>query len=335
MIFKPSLLCLKNKPKLFSLLTLLVAGLLAALLIPAYHLNQPSTHPKLSYYHWKNTYRELPELRKSHPSHRLYLKFLDIGYRKQLQLNPTRFINPPPTTPEVVPVVYLDNRAMREASLEVLQEHILQAIPPQKYQSLQIDCDWSEQTREKYFSLLRKLQQDYTTLSVTLRLHQVKYAKKTGVPPANYVVLMYYNMSEVRDIDTRNYVLDHAVGKRYLQNFQQYPLPMELALPLYQQVRVIRQQRLVLLLPHGDLQEDKLKVTSENKFEVISAHYWQGEYLYKGDELVIDQVTIEDLQEISRDLAQHVKPREIIFYSYQDAKRYPHEALQNLFTMFD
>ena len=314
-----------------ALLTLFSAALLATY----YLTTQPSTPVKLSYYHWKNTYRELPELQKSHPSHRLYIKFLDIGYREQLQLNPTRFITPPPIKPEVVPVVYLDNRALKEASEEIILKHILQAIPPQQYQNLQIDCDWSGQTREKYFSLLRKLQKDFTSLSATLRLHQVKYAKQTGVPPVNYVVLMYYNMSEVRDIETRNYVLDHAVGKQYLQNFQQYPLPMELALPLYQQVRVIRQQRLALLLPHGELTKDKLKTLSEDKFEVIQAHYWQGEYLYKGDELVIDQVTMEDLQAVSRDLAKHVKPQEIIFYSYQDAKRYPHEALQNLSTLFD
>lgn len=295
----------------------------------------PSVPIKLSYYHWKNTYRQLPKLLDSHPSHRLYIKFLDIGFREQLQLNPTRFVDPLPSGPEIVPVVYLDNRALRETAVEIVLEKILQTIPAKQYQSLQIDCDWSGKTREKYFRLLRELQKSYETLSVTLRLHQVKYAKQTGVPPANYVALMYYNMSEVRDIDTQNYVLDHKIGKQYLQNFQQYPLPMVLALPLYQQVRVIRQQRVALLLSHGELQKAKLKALSKRRFEVITAHYWQGEYLYAGDELVIDQVTIEQLQEASRDLAQHLKPQEIIFYSYQDARRYPHEALQNLSTLFD
>jgi len=313
---------------LFSLFTIALLG--------AYFLTKPSPAPvKLSYYHWKNTYRALPELLKSHQPHRLYIKFLDIGYRKQLQLNPTRFIDPPPKAADVIPVVYLDNLALKETSKAIILEHILQTIPPQQHQNLQIDCDWSPQTREKYFSLLRNLQQHYTTLSATLRLHQVKYAQQTGVPPVNYVVLMYYNMSEVRDIDTRNYVLDHAVGKRYLHNFQQYPLKMELALPLYQQVRVIRQQRLALLLPQGTLQKDKLKALSANTFEVLDAHYWQGEYLYTGDQLIVDQVTIEQLQDVSRDLAKHMKPQEIIFYSYQDAKRYPHEALQNLSTLFN
>ena len=315
--------------------TFLVVLLIAVSLTAIYYISQPSIPPKISYYHWKNTYRNLPDLQASHPPHRLYIKFLDIGYREKLQLNLTRFIDQPPANVEVVPVVFLDNRALRESSEQGIREHILKAIPPQQYQNLQIDCDWSERTREKYFSLLRTLHEDYTTLSATLRLHQVKYATQTGVPPVNHGVLMYYNMSEIRDIGTRNYVLDHAIGKQYLQNFQQYPLPMELALPLYQQVRVIRQQRLALLLPHGELQSDKLKVLSEGAFEVIKAHYWQGEYLYAGDQLVIDEVTIEQLQEASRDLARHIQPQEIIFYSYQDARRYPYEALQGLSILFD
>lgn len=321
----------KTSVRIYALLPVL----LAAALLTFYYSSQPSAPPGISYYHWKNTYRALPDLQASHPAHRLYIKFLDIGYREELQLNPTRFIDPPPTTPEVIPVVFLDNRALRESSEEVIREHILKTIPSQHYQNLQIDCDWSEQTREKYFSLLRTLHKDYATLSATLRLHQVKFAAKTGVPPVNYGVLMYYNMSEIRDIDTRNYVLDHAVGRQYLQNFQQYPLPMELALPLYQQVRVIRQHRVALLLPYGELQQDKLKMLSEGTFEVTEAHYWQGEYLYAGDELVVDQVTIEQLQEASRDLARHIQPTELIFYTYQDARRYPHEALQGLSVLFD
>ena len=307
----------------------------AVLFVAVYFFSAPSTPPKISYYHWKNTYRELPDLQKNHPAHRLYIKFLDIGFHDKLQVNPTRFIDSPPVKTEVIPVVYLDNRALQNSSEQIIREHILQAVSPQQYQNLQIDCDWSGKTREKYFSLLRTLQADYSTLSATLRLHQVKYAKQTGVPPVNYGVLMYYNMSEIRDIDTRNYVLDHAVGKHYLQNFQQYPLAMELALPLYQQVRVIRQQRLTLLLPLGELQRDKLKVLDETTFLVEQAHYWQGEYLYAGDELIIDHVSIEQLREASLDLAQHIQPQEIIFYSYQDARRYPHEALQSLSTLFD
>lgn len=239
---------------------LVVAGvLMTAVLAIFYCTRQPSAPVKLSYYHWKNSYRTLPNLLASHPPHQFYIKFLDIGYRQQLDVNPTRFIDPPPPTTTVIPVVFLDNRALQESSEQVLLALILRHIPPQHYQNLQLDCDWSGATREKYFSLLRSLQEHYATLSATLRLHQVKYAAQTGVPPVNYTVLMYYNMSEVRDIETRNYVLDHAVGQQYLQNFQDYPVPMELALPLYQQVRVIRQQRLVLLLPLAALQDAKLQ----------------------------------------------------------------------------
>lgn len=315
------------------------SALIACVLLTALYLTRPAAEPiALSYYHWKNSYRTQTDLQASHPAHRLYLKFLDLGYSQQLEVNPTRFINPPPTTPQTIPVVYLDNRALANSTAEEIRQLILQYIPAEQYQNIQIDCDWSPRTREKYFTLLEQLKEHYPTLSATLRLHQVKYAQKTGVPPVTYGVLMYYNMSEIRDINTRNYVLDHSVGKQYLQNFEHYPLRMELALPLYQQVRVIRQQRVALLLPHANMQLDKLQqieALSEGKFEVIAAHYWQGEYLYAGDQLIVDQVSIEQLREISRDLAQHIKPQEIIFYSYQDARRYPHEALRDLSVLFE
>ncbi len=322
----------KQKIYIYLSLPALVAGTLLAIF---YWFTAASAPIQLSYYHWKNSYRTLSVLQQSHPAHRLYIKFLDIGYSRELDINPTRFINPPPAAPQTIPVVYIDNRALANSSPEEIRQLILQYVPAQQYQNLQIDCDWSNRTREKYFALLGELGKHYSTISATLRLHQVKYAKKTGVPPVNYGVLMYYNMSEIRDINTRNYVLDHTVGKQYLQNFEQYPLRLELALPLYQQVRVVRQQRLALLLPHEGLQMDKLQALGEGKFEVIAAHYWQGEYLYAGDQLIVDQVSIEQLREASQDLARHIKPREIIFYSYQDAKRYSDKALQSLSILFE
>lgn len=318
--------------------TYLILVILSILLLSlVYFLQKPATPVTISYYHWKNSYRELTALQTSHPAQHLYLKFLDLGYHHQLTINPTRFIDPPPTTPITIPVVYLDNRALANTSTETIFELILKYIPARQYQNLQIDCDWSGRTREKYFDLLERLKTHYSTLSATLRLHQVKFAQKTGVPPVSYTVLMYYNMSEIRDINARNYVLDHAVGKQYLQNFQQYPLRMELALPLYQQIRVIRQHRLALLLPHAELAMDKLQqhgAPGEGKFTVTRPHYWQGEYLYAGDQLIVDQVSIGQLQEVSHDLARHLKPQDIIFYSYQDAERYAHEALQQISVPF-
>lgn len=282
--------------------------------------------PKISYYHWANTYSDDPTSLKTYAPAQLYLKLLDIGYRdKNLSINPTDIRTPPSIA--ITPVVFLDNNALRDDVLDSVYAQILTHIPPQKYQRLQVDCDWTEQTRDTYFAFLTRLKADYPHLSVTLRLHQVKYAERTGVPPAERAALMYYNMSDIRDPETKNYILDTAVGQRYLQNFEEYPLPLDLALPLYQQTRVIRQGRLVHLSNSAELNADKTEHLKDNVYRVTQGHYWQEYYLYPDDELRVDTVDLEALQQAARQLTAVMHPDEVIFYTLNDAARFTPNAL--------
>lgn len=293
-----------------------------------------SASPKISYYHWANTYTNQPTLIQTYQPAHLYLKLLDIGYQHpRLVINPTQ-IETPPTVP-VIPVVFVDNAAMQDDQLETLYQQIHTHIPPNRYQSLQVDCDWTEQTRETYFSLLQRLQTDYSDLSVTLRLHQIKYAKRTGVPPAKRALLMYYNMSEIRDPETDNYILDNVVGKTYLYNFAEYPLPLDLALPLYQQTRIIRDSKLVHLAAGITPTPDKTELLAANHYRVTQGHYWQDYYLYPEDELRLDTVDLPLLQQATQLLAPLMQPNEIIFYTLNDADRFEAadlNAIANTFT---
>jgi hypothetical protein len=288
--------------------------------------NTPSI--KLSYYHWAQTYKNNTEQINLYAPHQLYIKLLDIGYRKKLIINPTR-LKEKPITP-ITPVVFLDNTALKQTSVTRLYQLITQHIPYTTYQRLQMDCDWSLTTRDKYFALLKRLTPHYPELSATLRLHQIKYFKKTGVPPVKRAVLMYYNMSDIHDINTENYVLDHTIGKRYFVNFEHYPLALDLALPLYQQIRVIRQHKLVLLLQGATLNHTKLKMLSKQRYKVLTAHYYQGHYLYKNDELIVDSVNQHQLTTVTQDLARLIKPHEVIFYKFSDAKRFSPQTLKDI-----
>ena len=291
------------------------------------------TPPPISYYHWANRYNDDPVLVKTYAPAQLYLKLLDIGYRDgKLSINPTH-IGTPPSIP-VIPAVFLDNNALKAASLDTIREQILTHIPPKTYQSLQVDCDWTEQSRDAYFTFLHSLHADYPQLSVTLRLHQIKYADRTGVPPADRAVLMYYNMSDISNTDTKNYILDNAVGQRYLHNFRQYPLPLDLALPLYQQTRVIRQSRLVHLAQGATVNADKTERLEDNHYRVTAGHYWQEYYLYPDDELRLDTVDIPALQQAARQLAAVMHPDEIIFYTLNDATRFQPRELESIASGF-
>ncbi len=77
-----------------------------------------------------------------------------------------------------------------------------------KCRALQIDCDWTTKTAPKYFYFLQQIREkldahedggtfaSLAMLSATIRLHQVKYPEKSGMPPVDKGVLMFYNMGE-------------------------------------------------------------------------------------------------------------------------------------------
>lgn len=312
---------------------ILMAGLLAFYWQQGNADQQANKPPNISYYHWANSYTGDPVLLKTYAPAQLYIKLLDIGYRSQsLSINPTD-LRTPPSVP-MIPVVFVDNEALRNAPLDTLRAQILTHIPPTKYQYIQVDCDWTEQTRDTYFSFLKRLKEDYPQVSVTLRLHQVKYAERTGVPPADRAVLMYYNMSDISDPETQNYILDNAVGRRYLHNFEHYPLPLDLALPLYQQTRVIRDGRLVHLANSAAINSEKTEHLEDNHYRVIQGHYWQEYYLYPDDELRVDTVDTPALHQAARLLTAVMQPAEVIFYSLSDAERFSPGDLESIAADF-
>ena len=56
--------------------------------------------------------------------------------------------------------------------------------------SIQIDCDSTISTKEKYFNLLVFLSDYIDCVSATIRLHQINYFRVTGVQTVNRGVLM-------------------------------------------------------------------------------------------------------------------------------------------------
>jgi len=296
----------------------------------------PTKDIKVSYYHWKSHYAVKAEQLTALQAHQLYIKFLDIGYSNKLELIPTRFSSPPNDQyGKIIPVVYIDNRVLKHESSAALFEIIKKQIDPKRYSSIQLDCDWSPSTRKRYFSLLHDLQKIYPDLSATLRLHQIKYFKKTGVPPVKMGVLMYYNMSDIRDLNSKNAILDLDIAKQYHVNFQHYPLPLNLAFPLYHQIRVIRQNKVIMILTGKALNHSKLEKIAPQHYRVNTSHYVQGHYLYAGDELQIDQVSEKTLIKAASTLKSLLKIKELIFYELNYAKDFGYERIENIRRIFN
>jgi hypothetical protein len=98
---------------------------------------------------------------------------------------------------------------------------------------IQIDCDWTSSTQQKYFHFLQCLKAQFPDkkISATIRLYPYKYFQKMGVPPVDKGLLMCYNLSDIKNSKTTNSIFDLSDLKQYLTG-KRYPLSLDVALPV-------------------------------------------------------------------------------------------------------
>jgi len=293
---------------------------------------------KIDYYHWKQNY-EVSEKSSVKPT---FIKLIDIGYDKDsslVDIKTTMFRTSPAST--ITPVIYIDNEVMKVSNALELSSKIIAIIEKSalenrfNYEFISIDCDWSDMSRENYFTLIKSLKlKSKKKISVTLRLHQIAHFEKSGVPPAHKGILMYYNMSDFKDLETKNYILDVDVAKAYHKNFKSYPLELDLALPLYSQATIIRFSRVVGLIEgvyEKQLDTKIFKPIGNNHYEVLSEHYLNGRLLYKGDKIRLDFVKIKELKRAVSELKKDMKqPQKILFYQWENRASYDEDELKKL-----
>lgn len=294
-----------------------------------------STSISHDFYHWKQSYSLSPTI-STPPT---YIKVLDISHHKKLAIRVTQFKTKP--SKPITPVIYIDNPVFLHEDGTSLADKIftlLQKMAQQNftYSHVQFDCDWSPKTRANYFNFLKTFKQrSQKKLSSTIRLHQVKYHTQTGVPPVDHGLLMYYNMSDFKEIKSRNYILDLEVAKAYHYNFDTYPLRLNLALPLYAQATIQRFEEVVGAM-EGIRKEDlseHFKAISPNHYQVTKTHYFNQRLLYKDDILRLDSVTVDDLSLAIQALKRVMKrPQKIIFFRWGNRDFYKEKALNKIST---
>ena len=313
----------------------------------------------LAFYHWQ-TQLQLPDQEKNYLDslsvHQLYVKFFDVDWDEAegqaVPLAPLQVNNLPPDSLAVIPAVFITNRTFSNlagADIDSLAARIHRKIfqlagqfAHRPIREIQMDCDWSGTTRESYFYLLRQLKQRLLPqdiqLSVTIRLHQARYRTQTGVPPADRGVLMCYNTGEATDWTTENSILSSRTVAPYLSGLETYPLPLDLALPIFAWGVLFREGRMIRLI--NDLREEALQDTSRfaplgaHRFQVVRSTYLNGYYLYEGDRLRLESVQIDEL----RENAGLLSPRwptdrfRLIFYHLDAStiRHYPAEELESI-----
>ncbi|TGD57205.1 hypothetical protein E4635_12925 [Flavobacterium humi] len=288
--------------------------------------------PDVSFYYWKTAFRlsaaEKEILSKNEVS-KLYVRYFDVALvdNKPFPIAPVRFVENPKNY-RIVPVVFIKNEVFlsRDISLEKLAGHVLQLIRQIDQANtiqnteIQIDCDWSLNSRDNFMEFLRILKKKYPkTISATIRLHQVKYFKETKVPPVDYGVLMFYNMGKLGDGES-NSIYDPAIAKRYLPSLKEYPLKLKVALPVFSWIVHTRNHKIVNLISKIEMEKFShnlnFEPTGDNVLRVKENTLCEGFFFKEGDQLKAEKITPEDLHEMSRLLKANLsqKPDEIIYY---------------------
>ncbi|MFX4232832.1 hypothetical protein ACOL24_03140 [Aliarcobacter butzleri] len=291
--------------------------LVFALIVFSYNKTQKKDI-QISFYSWENSFEE------QNINEKLYIKVLDVNFSTKLELLKT---NIKETPKNFIPVIYITNETMKNVDYSLVSKAVLETLKNYKFDEIQIDCDWSLSTRSNYFNLLEDLKEKLNkTISATIRLHQIKYYTKTGIPPVDYGVLMYYNMSNIGDFNTKNSILDNEIAKKYHYNFDVYPLKLKLALPLYSQAIQFREEKAISLfegVEEKDFNNDFEKLEN-NRYKVLNSHYFKGRYIYKDDIFRLENSNEQDIKIALKDFLDLSKNRydEVIFYTLKYKNKY-------------
>jgi hypothetical protein len=267
----------------------------------------------------------------------LYIRFFDVVWENnykpiaELQISDTI-----PNIYNVIPVVYIKNEVLKNLSIakiydfaDKLTSKIISDFKSKFYNhnltEIQIDCDWTETTQEKYFLLLteiNKLLNKNVIISVTIRLHQLKYQKSTGIPPVKKGVLMYYNMGEIKDFREKNSILNNNIGKQYINNKTSYPIQLSLAIPIFSWSIWFNYQHkfmgVLYTVNQNNIEElNFLEKQNDNIYVLNIDTVIENYYLRKGDILRIESINIDELN-IAKEICKPILTNkfEIILYNY-------------------
>jgi hypothetical protein len=272
---------------------------------------------------------------------------------------------------KIIPTIFITNRTLINTEKEKI-DSLSQLITNKLRQNTEgvnthimieeivIDCDWTEGTKDKFFNLIKQLKRlSNKKITVTIRLHQIKYSEKTGIPPADKGLLMAYNTGDLSDPKTVNSILDLDVLKSYVTHLDNYPLHLDVALPIFSWGIVKRDGQAVQLIPNCG-KDFLIKNTSEiaqntdlssgthegpllnntpnnlikNELNIIKNGYYNGYYLYADDVIKIEEITPENLKTAAALLSQHLNNQEVTvsFFSLDSVnlKRYNSADLREI-----
>ena len=319
-----------------------------------------------SFYYWRSTFTldaESVRYLREMSVERLYVRFFDVGWHEASSqpypIAPVVFRSEVPEGTAVIPTVFIKNDVLRRLEtgdlwqlatrIRARIEHTLESIrgiDPRDVDEIQIDCDWTASTRDIYFELLQRIREraaekEWRTMA-TIRLHQIKFRHNTGVPPVERGMLMAYNVGQPDAVEERNAIFSRREVLQYLGRLEEYPIPLDVALPLFSWGVVFRGESFVALLGNlrrGDLAGGvALRNAGGNWYDVTAEHYLGGEHLFPGDRIRLEEVDPEECASVARTIAAkagHDSMSVALFhFDPTIVKNHDRSQIQNLYGAF-
>jgi len=314
-----------------------------------------------AFYYWKSTETKLStpeqEALQQLQTAKLYVKFFEVepdSVQKAIATVKTQLhIHSVAIPKEIVPTIFIRNELWKNVDVAfctALSEKIIRLceamhkahFPNTTYEELQIDCDWTPSTKELYFELLKALKaKSKKRISCTLRLYPYKYPHKMGVPPVDRAMLMCYNLIGPLENLNKNSILDLTELKPYLNNKKAYPLPLDIALPIFFWLHLYQNERFVgLITPKDSSIKNLLTQKSELWYQFNCDTVIGDYYLRKGDRAKYEKISAALLQDAIKILRKNLIFKDdytIALFHLEEAnlKQYHHETINNFFTAFN
>lgn len=319
-----------------------------------------------AFYSWKTIFhldqKEAHLLYTAADNH-LYLRFFDVVWNAEQQQalpNGVLSVKSPLKKLAITPVIYITNQSLENSSLLQMDSlafkvnQLLNRLADRQgisYTNCQLDCDWTVGTKTKYFAFLRFFKQyNGKRLEATIRLHQVKYPERTGMPPVDKGLLMFYNMGKISaDLNAENSIYNQNDAAAYLAALPKYHLPLDVALPLFSwaiQIRLGKVVQVYAKITLAELSDKQLfaPVTKASSlvptrisalpnagrplpvYRALKSFYLKGVYVKKNDLFKFEGVDKELLTQAAKQVSEYLAPlenRNIIYYELSSINLLP------------
>lgn len=258
----------------------------------------------------------------------IYLKFFDVGWNEVTnqpmpiaKLTIDQTINEAIFPYTIIPTIFITNECIQKIDSSQIEQlakntikltkELIQQYPFKKIREIQFDCDWTALTKEKYFSFLHYCKKDsvfsHLPISATIRLHQIKYVNKTGFPPVNKGLLMCYNMGNLKNPNTQNSIIETTELDKYIPTLYNYPLPLDVALPLFDWYVLFRNNVYVGLINQIDINNNVFEKISPTRYRVISDTIIQSISLQKNDIIRAEKSEYSEIIKATKSLQNKIK----------------------------